>query len=75
MFGQKPKQYISPLEKGDHPKIDLSEELDEIRIKQYQSMIGLLQWAISLGCFDISTAVMTLASFQTSLQKGHLERA
>ena len=30
MFGFKPKQiYASPLEKGDHPKLDASEYLDE----------------------------------------------
>jgi hypothetical protein len=49
MFGTKPKEYTSPLEKGDHPEIDTSEELNEDSIKMYQSMIGCVQWAISLG--------------------------
>ena len=75
MFGIKPKQYWSPLEHGDHPEVDNSEELDESGIKKYQSMIGSLQWAISLGRFDISTAVMTLSSFRVSPRKGHLQRA
>jgi hypothetical protein len=30
MFGCKPKEYTSPLEKGDHPEIDNTEELDEM---------------------------------------------
>jgi hypothetical protein len=32
-FGTKPKEYTSPLEKGDHPEIDTSEFLDSDGIK------------------------------------------
>ena len=53
MFGCKPREYWSPLDKGDHPEVDLSEELDQEGIMRYQSMIGCLQWAVSLGRFDI----------------------
>ena len=74
MFGVKLKQYWSPLEHRDHPEVDTSEELDESGIKKYQLMIGSLQWAVSLGRFDISTAVMTLSSFRVSPRKGHLQR-
>ena len=45
MFGCKPREYSSPLEKGDHPEVDTSEELDAEGIKKYQTMIGSLQWA------------------------------
>ncbi len=76
MFGEKPKLNVySPLEKGDHPELDDSEFLDEQGIQQYQSIIGSLQWSISLGRLDICTAVMTLSSFRAVPQKGHLERA
>jgi hypothetical protein len=61
MFGTKPREYTSPLEKGDHPEIDISPEVNEAGIKTYQSMIGSLQWAISLGRFDIQTATMTMS--------------
>jgi hypothetical protein len=73
IFGQKSKEYISFLEKVDHPKIFTSEELDQAGIKVYQSMIGSLQWAISLGCFDIQTSTMTIYRFHTAPKKGHLE--
>jgi hypothetical protein len=72
--GAKPKEYTSPLEKVDHPEIDTTDELDQAGIKIYQSMIGSLQWAISLGQFDIQTATMTMSWFQTAPMKGHLER-
>jgi len=29
----------------------------------YQSMIGALQWVVTIGRFDIMTAVMTLSGF------------
>eukprot|EP00980_Cylindrotheca_fusiformis_P021594 scaffold8446_cov90-Cylindrotheca_fusiformis.AAC.2 len=60
MFGTKLKTNVSsPLEKGDHPEIDDSEFLEQSDIQKYQqSLIGQLQWAISLGRFDISTAIM-----------------
>ena len=63
LFGSKPKEYTSPLEKGDHPELDMSELLGEDGIKIYQSLIGALQWTISLGRIDISTAVMTMSGF------------
>jgi hypothetical protein len=34
-----------------------------------------LQWAVSLGRFDITTAVMTLSSFRALPREGHLKRA
>jgi len=75
MFGEKPSaKMYSPLEKGDHPELDDSELLDAEGIQQYQSLIGSLQWAISLGRFDIATAVMSMSSFKVLLHQGHLKR-
>lgn len=74
LFGCKPKPYTSPLEKGDHPELDMSEELDEDGVKKYQSLVGAMQWAVSLGRIDITTAVMTMSGFRTAPRKGHMER-
>ncbi len=57
MFNQKPKPSSSPLERNDNPELDASEEVAADAIMQYQSMIGALQWTISLGRFDICTAI------------------
>jgi hypothetical protein len=74
-FGENPKQNVtSPLEKGDHPELDESELLDEEGITKYQSIIGSLQWAVSIGRFDIQTAVMTMSSFRSAPRRGHLDR-
>jgi len=43
MFGEKLKINVySPLEKGDHLELDVSELLDSTSIAQYQSLIGSL---------------------------------
>ena len=76
LFGQPPAQTVyAPLEKGDHPELDTSDLLGEEQTKLYQSLIGSLQWIVTIGRFDIMTAVMTLASFRAAPRKGHLERA
>ena len=50
IFGKRPATNVSsPLEHGDHPELDDSELLDEEGIQIYQSLIGSLQWSISLG--------------------------
>jgi hypothetical protein len=63
MFNEKPKEASSPMVEKDHPELDLSEELDADGIKQYQSLIGALQWLVTLGRFDILVSVATMGSF------------
>ena len=76
LFGTKPiLTYRSPLDKGDHPEMDTTELLDNDGIQLFQSLIGAMQWAVSLGRFDIATAVMTLSGFRVAPRIGHLERA
>ena len=74
-FGLKPSQkFSSPLEAGDHPEVDDSEFLESMDTQLYQSLIGALQWAVSIGCFDVTTAVMMLSGFRTMPRRGHLDR-
>lgn len=43
-FGSKPKVNVSsPLEKGDHPELELLEFLESNSIYQYKSLIGALK--------------------------------
>ena len=74
LFGERPKQYNSPLERNDHPELDDSELLSPEDITKYQSMVGAAQWLVSLGRFDIACAVMTMSRFRVAPRKGHLER-
>ena len=75
LYGKKPNPTPqSPLPENDHPELDTSEFLDEEGISQYQSLIGSLQWLISIGRWDIQTAVMSLSSFRAAPRIGHLDR-
>jgi len=74
IFGSKPNQNVAAsLKKGDHLELDMSEDLDANGIKDYQLLIGVLQWSVSLRRIDITTAVMTMSGFRATPRKGHLE--
>jgi hypothetical protein len=64
----------STLEKGDHPELDTSELCTTEQITQYQSMIGALQWIVTIGRFDINTAVMTMSGFRIEPRVGYPNR-
>ena len=73
-FGTEPHNKNSPMVQNDHPEIDDSDFLGPEDIKLYQSMIGALQWCISLGRFEILPAVMTMGRFRICPRQGHMER-
>ena len=75
MFKEKPRKSRPPLEGGDHPELDTSELCDDHQTKQFQTLIGQLQWLISLGHFDIAVHIMSLSRFRAQPRKGHLDRA
>ena len=74
LFGTEAKKYSSPMDKDDSPELDLTDDLDEEKTTLYQSMIGALQWCITLGRFDIAVAVMKMSSFRAAPKEGHLKR-
>ena len=63
----------SPLEKNDHPGLHNS-SCNEEQITKYMCMIDQLQWAITLGRYDILAQVMSLSRFRLAPKIGHLER-
>jgi hypothetical protein len=75
LYGEKPRKASSPLEQNDHPEMDDSPFLGQDEMQQFQSLIGAMQWAVSIGRLDIATAVMSLSSFRAMPRRGHLERA
>ena len=75
LFGEKPKEFNSPLAKGDHPELDDTELCNEKDKAIYMSLIGSLQWLITLGRYDISCAVASMSRFRPAPRAGHLERA
>ena len=73
LFGERPKPRKTPLDPNSHPELDTTEFCSPEDTKIYQSLIGALQWATSLGRFDVSVHVMTLGSFRAQPREGHLE--
>ncbi len=45
------------------PELDGSAELDDERATYYQSLIGILRWAVELGRIDICTEVSVMSSY------------
>jgi hypothetical protein len=60
LYGEKPRKALSPLEQNDHPEMDNSPFLGQDETQQFQSLIGAMQWAVSIGRLGIVTAVMSL---------------
>jgi hypothetical protein len=74
MFGEKPLPRLSPIDSDDHPELDMTAKLDAKGIQQYQSLVGALQWAVSLCRYDIHCAVMTMGRYRVAPKVGHLDR-
>ena len=74
MFGELPKEWHAPMEKSDQPELDDSDVLGPDGLQQYQSLLGAVQWTISLCRFDVAHAVMSLGRFRAAPRVGHLER-
>ena len=68
------RQIHAPLEPGDHPEMDESDILSPYDTTIYLSLIGMLQWAVTLGRIDIACATMTMSRFRPAPRVGHLDR-
>lgn len=73
-FGSIRKQQI-PMKPGTHPETDTSNFLDPGGIKRFQRIIGIGQWLIVSGRFDICYAVSSLSRFSSAPREGHLAMA
>ena len=69
-----PKGYKTPLDKNDQPELDTSETLEGDMAAKYLTMVGQLQWLVTLGRFDIHAQVATMSRFRATPRQGHMER-
>ena len=65
----------TPLPEGCHPELDDSELFAEHGIRKYQMLIGMAQWACTIGRLDIAFAVSSLSRFSEAPRAHHLELA
>ena len=74
-FKTKPVQrHRSPLQKGDHPELNTTPFLGDDEKEIYMSLVGSAQWSISIGRFDIQSAIMTMSKFRSAPRRGHIDR-
>ena len=65
---------LNPLEKNDHLELHTSDILEGQEVNYYLTIVGQLQWLITLGRFDIQAQVITMSRFQAQPRQQHLER-
>ena len=69
-----PKFYKTHLDKNDHTELDTSEILEGDMAAKYLTMLGQLQWLVTLGRFDIHAQVATMSRFRAAPRKGYMDR-
>jgi hypothetical protein len=55
------------------PNLTTATYSNENRIRKYQMLIGMAQWACVIGRLDIGFAVSSLSRFLAAPRQGHLE--
>ena len=65
---------ITPLASGYWPELDVSHYLDDDRTNYYQSLIGILCWAVELGRIDINVHTAMMSSFMAQPCVVHFEQ-
>ena len=69
------RKFKTPMATNDHPEMDDSDLLNEREHRIYQRLMGILQWLVSLGRFDICYTVSSLSRFNSAPRVGHMNRA
>lgn len=71
MVGRTLHQHKSPMEEAYHPELDDLPLLPAIKASQYPTLIGMANWMIILGWFDIHYATMALSQYNMAPQEGY----
>ena len=64
-----------PVRKDFHPKLDKSQLLEFNERKQFQTLLGMLQWLYTIGRLELDPLLVTLNPFGAAPRQGHLELA
>ncbi len=68
------RKYDTPMIANDHPELDETTLLSKIQQRDYQRWIGVGQWLVTIGRYDIAYAINSLAQFSAMPRQGHLKR-
>ena len=61
-----------PCSPGDHPELYLSPLLSEAQHRLYQHLVGMGEWAVQIGIFDIRYALTSVNRFSEAPRESHL---
>jgi hypothetical protein len=62
------------MKTDNHPETETTPLLDNIQHREYQSLIGMLQWAVTFCRIDICYATSSMSRFSAAPREGHLSR-
>ena len=63
-----------PRSPGDHPELDSSTLLCEAQHRLYQKLVGMAEWSVQIGRFDIRYNLTSLNRFSAAPREVHLSR-
>ena len=69
-----PKGYMTSLDKNDHQDLDTSEILEGDMAAKYITIVGQLQWLVTLGSFNLHAQVPTMSRLRAAPRQGHMDR-
>ena len=67
------KKMMSPMSNIVHPEMDKSILSDKNKMNRFQKIIGICQWLIVAGRFNICYAVSSLSRFQVAPCSNHIK--
>ena len=74
LFNAEPSKGLRTLlEKNDHPEMDSTDIFKGQQVNHYLTMVGQLQWFITMGRFDIQAQIISMSRFGAQPRQGHLE--
>ena len=69
------KNYVLPIDAGDHPEMDDTYLLPPHDISVYQMLVGSLQWAVILGHWGVQYFTNRIVRFAQNIRDGHFKQA
>jgi hypothetical protein len=66
LYGQKLKNYQSPMDQTYRPELDESELPGEVEHNQYQMLVRYGKWVVTLGQYDVYYAVSTMVRYNAA---------
>jgi len=73
LLNQELRKFKTPMEDKYHPELDDSPLCTQERASIFRSMIGSLNWMITLGRFDVNYATNSLSRFNMAPREGHFK--